>query len=131
MYYPSLERTNLVADGVGRSQYLEDPRVESSLIRARRHLYDDHGPLGNALARIVVTRMLSFHLLENHRFSHTAVAVEQHARHAGACWIVKSSFEFLDGDSCARVGNPAGRLHRYNPCFCIITGQFARRRREM
>src|SRR5580658_750871 len=99
MNHPALEGADLVAHGVGRPQDFQDPSIESSLVGTRRHLYDHDGSLGNALAFIVATRVLSFHLFENHRFAHAAVSVEQHAGHSGTRWIVESSFELFDGDS--------------------------------
>jgi hypothetical protein len=75
--------------------------------------------------------MLPFHFFQNHRFAHAAIPIEEHARHSGAGRIVESALEFLDGDSGARVSNPARRLHRQNPGFGIIASQFARRRRKM
>src|SRR5208282_112332 len=110
MNYASLERADLVANGVRGSQYFQDPRIESPLIGARWHLYDQHRTLRNAFALIVTTRVLTLHFLENHRFAHAAVPVEQHARHAGTRWIMESSLELLDGDAGAWVGDPACRL---------------------
>ena len=53
----SLERADLVAHGVGRSQDLENTRVESPFIGAGGHLYDQHGSLGDALTLVVATRV--------------------------------------------------------------------------
>ena len=50
---PAFERADLVAHGVGRSQDLKDPGIEAPLIRARRHLHDQNGSLGDALALII------------------------------------------------------------------------------
>jgi hypothetical protein len=84
-----------------------------------------HHELMGQVTLVIGIRVLTFHLFENHRLTHAAVAVEEHARHAGAGRIVEPPFEFLHSDASAWEGNPACRLNRCNAGFRVITPEIS------
>jgi hypothetical protein len=66
--------------------------------------------------------VLALHFLNQHRLAHTAVAIEEHARHARAGRILKAPLEFFKRKPPAGIFHPALRLSKADPSRCIMKG---------
>ena len=59
-----------------------------AFVGAGRHLQDHDRARLRTGGFVMVSRMHTLEFLDDHRFAHAAIAIQQQARHPGAAWLL-------------------------------------------
>jgi hypothetical protein len=110
---------------------MQDPHEETALIGPRRKLDDYNRARLDAAFAIVTGRMHTFEFLDDHRFAHAALAVQQQTRHPRTTRLFDHLVEPLQGAIGSRVAHPISNLHLPDTILVAVEGAFAHCRGQM